>query len=233
VGIFVAEKWVDSVVSVKRHSKRVLILKMVLDNGLLNVLMVYAPHSGKPEEVKENFCNEVFHLVRCVPQNEMVMLAGDMNGHVGSSNVGYDGTHGGIWYGDRNADGSRILEFADRLNLVICNTLFMEQESQMVTYAAGPVESMVNYIIARQEDKAKVHNVKVIPNEECVPNHKLLVMDNWTCSLIQQKDGVRSLNQECIYGSSRRKRHEEYQSIVKDKVAEAEWKYLDVNEHWQ
>jgi len=25
---------------------------------------------------------------------------------------------------------------------------------------------------------------------------------------------------------------EEYQSMVKDKVAEAEWKYCDVNEHW-
>jgi len=31
VGIFIAENWVDSVVSVKRHSKRVLILKMLLD----------------------------------------------------------------------------------------------------------------------------------------------------------------------------------------------------------
>jgi len=31
VGIFIAEKWVDSVVNVKRHSKRVLILKMVLE----------------------------------------------------------------------------------------------------------------------------------------------------------------------------------------------------------
>jgi len=26
---------------------------------------------------------------------------------------------------------------------------------------------------------------------------------------------------------------EEYQSMVKHKVAEAEWKYLDVNDHWQ
>jgi len=50
VGIFVAEKWVDNVVSVEWHSKRVLILKMVLDNGLFNVLTVYAPYSGKPEE---------------------------------------------------------------------------------------------------------------------------------------------------------------------------------------
>jgi len=36
-----------------------------------------------------------------------------------------------------------------------------------------------------------------------------------------------------LYGSSRRKRCEEYKSMVKDKVEEAEWKYIDVNEHWQ
>jgi len=55
VGIFVAEKWVYSVVSIERHSKRVLSLRTVLDNGLLNVLTVYAPHSGKREEEKKVF----------------------------------------------------------------------------------------------------------------------------------------------------------------------------------
>ena len=45
----------DSVVSVRRHNERVLILKMVADNGLLNILTVSAPHSGKPEEEKESF----------------------------------------------------------------------------------------------------------------------------------------------------------------------------------
>ena len=67
--MFVAEKWVDSdsVVKVERHSERVLILKMAMDNGLLNVLIVYAPHSGKPEEEKQNFWNELFLLVSCIP----------------------------------------------------------------------------------------------------------------------------------------------------------------------
>jgi len=104
----------------------------------------------------------MLHLVSCIPQNEMVVLAGNMNGHVGSSNVGYDRMHGGFGYGDRNTDGSSISEFADWLNSVICNTLFMKQKSQLVTYAAGPVKSTVDYIIVRQEDKAKVCNVKVI-----------------------------------------------------------------------
>ena len=38
----------------------------------------------------------------------MVMLAEDMNGHVGSNNVGHDETHGGYGYGVKNADGSKI-----------------------------------------------------------------------------------------------------------------------------
>jgi len=76
-----------------------------------------------------------------------------------------------------NADGSRILEFADGLNLVICNTLFTKQEAKLVTYVAGPVKSTVDYIMVRLVDKAKVHNIKVISSEECVPKHKLLAMD--------------------------------------------------------
>jgi len=67
------------------------------------------------------------------PVDEMVVFAGDMNGHIGSSNVGYDVTHGGFGYGSRNVDGSRILEFAYGLNLVICNTLFTKQEAKLET----------------------------------------------------------------------------------------------------
>jgi len=55
VGVFVAEKWVDSVLSVERHSERVLVLRMVLGDCLPNVFTVYAPHSGKPDEEKESF----------------------------------------------------------------------------------------------------------------------------------------------------------------------------------
>ena len=40
-----------------------------------------------------------------------------LNGHVGSSNFGYDGMYSGFGYVPRIADGSRILEFAECLNL--------------------------------------------------------------------------------------------------------------------
>ena len=46
VGIFVAEKWVGSVVSVERHSERVLVLKMVLDDDDDDRLTAFDP--GQP-----------------------------------------------------------------------------------------------------------------------------------------------------------------------------------------
>jgi len=66
-----------------------------------------------------------------------------------------------------------------QINLVICNTLFTKQEAKLVTYVADPVKSTVDYFMVRQEDKAKVRKIKVISSEECVPKHKLLVMDTW------------------------------------------------------
>jgi len=128
-GMFVAEKWVDNVLLLKAQLK-----STDFEDGLRQwfIECSYCLYSSLRETGggKERFWNEVFHLVSCTPQNEMVVLAGDMNGHVGSSVVGYDGTHGGFQYEGKNADGSRILEFAAGLNLVICSTLFMKQESR-------------------------------------------------------------------------------------------------------
>jgi len=47
----------------------------------------------------------------------------------------------------------------------------------MATYVAILVKSMVDYVTVQQENKVKVHNVKVIPNKQCVSKHKLLVVD--------------------------------------------------------
>jgi len=81
--------------------------------------------------------------------------------------------------------------------------LFTKHESKLVTYVVGPAKSTVDYIMVLQKDEAKVSNVKVITSEEYVPKHKLQVM-NMSCGLKQQKVGVGSSSQECVYGSLRR-----------------------------
>jgi len=47
---------VDNAVSIKRHRD----FKDGPRQCFIKFLMVYAPHSGKPEKAKESFWNEVF-----------------------------------------------------------------------------------------------------------------------------------------------------------------------------
>jgi len=84
-------------------------------------------------------------------------------------------------------------------------------------------------LLCDRRTKQRFLKIKVIPNEECVPKHKLLIMDMQFNAT--KKNGIRSWNQ--VWKLKEEKTCEEYQSMVKDKVEEAEWKYLDVNEHWQ
>ena len=82
-----------------------------------------------------------------------------------------------------------------------------------MTYVASPVKSTVDYITVRQGDKAKVCNVKVIPNEECVPKHKLLVMD---IRFNRTKRWRKNFEPRvCVWKLKEEKTCKEYQSMVK------------------
>ena len=101
----------------------------------------------------------------------------------------------------------------------------------MVTYVAGLVKSTVDYIMVQQEDKAKVRNVKVISSEECVPKHKLLVMDMWFKAT---KSWHRKFEPRVhVWKLKEEKTCEECRCMVGDKAEEAKWKGLSVNDHWQ
>jgi len=62
VAIFVAEEWVDSVLSVERHSERVLVLKMVLGDCLRNVSRYVLLTQGNLTRKRRDFGMKYFIL---------------------------------------------------------------------------------------------------------------------------------------------------------------------------
>jgi len=72
--------------------------------------------------------------------------------------------------------------------------------------------------------------IKVIANEEYVPKHKLLVMD---MQFNTTKRWRKKFKLRVHVWKLKEEKTLRIQKMVKDKVAEAEWKLLDVNEHWQ
>lgn len=175
VGMMVAEKWVKNVLEVKKVNERIMVVRVRVGKVILNLISGYAPQVGRMMEEKEEFYIELGKVLLGIEENEMVMLAGDLNGHVGEGTDGYEGVHGGKGFGNRNEEGDMILEFAMAHSLVVMNTCFEKEIAKKVTYESGECKTVVDYMLVRQRDKNLVQDVKVIRNEPCIPQHKLMV----------------------------------------------------------
>jgi hypothetical protein len=125
VGILIDKSLKDGVVDVKRQGDRIILVKLVLGNVVLNIISAYAPQVSLSESEKRKFWEDLDDFVRAAPTNEKLFI-GDLNGHVGSTNASYELAHGGFKYGSRN-QGEDILDFVVAYNLGIANTLFKRE----------------------------------------------------------------------------------------------------------
>ena len=177
VGILVKEELANEVVEVRRISERVISVKIKLEHGALRVVSVYAPQVNRTTEEKEEFWKTLETEVRSKAKDEKIIIAGDFNGHVGQRADGFQGIHGDKGFGERNAEGLQLLEFAEAADLVITNTVFEKPEKFRATYKSGENETQVDYMLTAHTDRKNVRNVQVVKNEECVKQHRLLIMD--------------------------------------------------------
>ncbi|KAK4305368.1 hypothetical protein Pmani_022730 [Petrolisthes manimaculis] len=230
VGVLVAEEWESSVIDVRRVSGRLIVLKMKVGERVINVLSAYAPQAGLSRESKERFRGDTISVISDLSETDTVVLAGDLNGHVGACADGYDDVHGGFGYGRRNLEGEYILESCVALNMVVCNSKFKKRLSHLITYSSGGTSSQIDYFLVSRKDWKFVRDVKVIPGEECISQHKLLV-----CDMSIRRDPVRKkvympkrkvwLLKETEYKVSY---YREIQELVRNRVARPE----GVSSHW-
>jgi exonuclease III len=128
VGIVFDKSLKDGVVDIKQQGDMIILVKLLVGNLIFNVISAYAPQIGLNESIKRQFWEQLDALVGSVPISEKLFI-GDLNGHVGSTRLGFDGVHGGFGYGSRNQEGEGILNFALAYDLFVANTLFRKSLS--------------------------------------------------------------------------------------------------------
>lgn len=112
VGIVLCEDLKDRVLAVERPCDRVMRVKLEIEGEVWNVISCYAPQTGCTEEEKEEFWEHIDGEMQAVPSCERMVVAGDLNGHVGRDRTGYNDVHGGHGIGVANEEGIKILDFA-------------------------------------------------------------------------------------------------------------------------
>ena len=177
VGVMIDKTLKDRVVDVKRKGDRIILVKLVVEDLILNVLSVYAPQVGLPESVKLQFWEDLEEVLRGIPREEKLFMGGDLNGHVGQNNDGFDRVHGGFGYGTRNEAGEDVLNVALAYDLMLTNTFFRKRESHLVTFRSGQNCSQIDFFLTRREDRTSCIDCKVYPGECVATQHKLVVLE--------------------------------------------------------
>jgi hypothetical protein len=138
----------DGVVAIKHQGDMIILVKLLIEDLIFNVISAYAPQIGLNESVKRQFWEELNVLVSSVPIFKKLFI--DLNGHVGSTRVGFDGVHGGFEYESRNKEGEGILKFTLASDLIVTNTLFRKRFSHLVTFSSGQHCSQIDFILTRR-----------------------------------------------------------------------------------
>ena len=102
VGVSVAGKWINNVISVIRHSTRLIMLRLLCGKSIINFVCVYAPCVYAPMLLCLCLCfyEQLVVLVTSVAPSETIVIAGDFHGHVGRHSQGFSRHHGGYIYGN-------------------------------------------------------------------------------------------------------------------------------------
>ncbi|KAJ7979012.1 Retrovirus-related Pol polyprotein LINE-1 [Quillaja saponaria] len=177
VAIIVDGNLKDEVVEIKRKSDRIILVKLMIDEETFNIISAYAPQIGLDESTKKAFWEDLEEIVQGVPLGEKLFIGADLNGHVGSTNEGFERVHGGYGYGVKNEGGESILDFAVAYDLILANTFFKKRESHLITFSSGPNKSQIDFVMTRKVDRAVCKDCKVLPGECLVSQHKLMVVD--------------------------------------------------------
>lgn len=88
-----------------RKSDRIMAMRLVIQDKTYNIVTSYAPQQGCEEEEKQRFWNQLAQAINNIPHTEELILAGDLNGHVGIDREEYVRWHGGKTRGKRNEEG--------------------------------------------------------------------------------------------------------------------------------
>ena len=134
-------------------SDRVMSIKLVVGKRMLNIISAYAPQTGCSQDEKEHFYEEMESLFRQIPGQEDMWIGADLN--VGGTRTGFEREHWGNSWGDRNAKGEEILQFAQAYDLGVVNTFFQKKMEHLMTYKSGGRRSMIDYILIRRNNIRK------------------------------------------------------------------------------
>ena len=83
VGLLSHKKYRNNIDNIEYISKRIIQVTLTFPKATWCLLSLYAPDISKPKEQREEFYEDLQHVVAQVPKDALLIMMGDMNTRIG------------------------------------------------------------------------------------------------------------------------------------------------------
>ncbi|XP_065323990.1 uncharacterized protein LOC135931055 [Gordionus sp. m RMFG-2023] len=97
-----------------------------------------------------------------IPKDDLVIIGGDLNAHVGKARDSYKRHHEGFGYEERNDEEEHVLIFVQAFDLALTNTYYRKKDSHLITYESGTRKAQIDYMLISRRRLKDVIDCKII-----------------------------------------------------------------------
>lgn len=182
------------------------------------------------EEDITSFYKDLETVLEELPKKDIKIISGDWNAKVGKGNESYENAMGRYGYGDRNERGEKLLEFALKHDMTICNTMFQQKDSRKWTWLApdGQHKNMIDLILIENRWKTSVRLCRTFQGADVSSDHSLVLCNirvtlKWSRKKqYNKKKDLQALKNNAVRAEVRKK--------MEDGIKEVDFRNLNINE---
>lgn len=143
----------------------------------LSVVQIYAPTADSTDEDIEEFYGGLEETLRELPRKDIKIICGDWNAKIGRDNVGWQHIMFKHGYGTRNERGERLLEFAAKHEMMICNTKFEQKDCRKYTWTSpdGKHTNMIDLVLIDRRWQTAVKLCRTFRGADISSDHNLVL----------------------------------------------------------
>ncbi len=140
-------------------------------------MQCYAPTNDTDDEIKNQFYNNLYHILQTKKEKDITILMGDMNAKTGSNNNGYELVMGKHGLGTINENGARFAAVCADNNLVIGGSVFPHKDIRKATWVSANhiTENQIDHICISQRFRHSLLDVRARRGADVGSDHHLVI----------------------------------------------------------
>ena len=175
VGFAVRNELVNKLSSLPQGiNDRIMTMKLTLTGKKqATIISAYATTMTNPNDVKDQFYEELNSLVIAVPKTDKLIILGDFNARVGVDHQSWENVLGKNGIGRCNSNGLLLLQLCAEHELLVTNTVFrlLARNRTLRMHPLSKHRHLIDYVIVRQKDRQDLRVTKAM----CWADHRLIL----------------------------------------------------------